>query len=65
MKGIFEVRINHETIQYEHFDDIPQKFDNLIRFEPEYPESPHSQEDHELVEAFGDKLVELMLREQK
>lgn len=65
MKGIFEVRINHETIQYEHFDDIPEVFDNLIRFEPEYPESPHTEEDHELIETFGDKLVELMLREQK
>lgn len=65
MKGIFEVRINHETIQYEYFDDIPEVFDNLIRFEPEYPESPHSEEDHEYIETFGDKLLELMLREQK
>ena len=65
MKGIFEVRINHETKRYTDFDQIPKEFDNLIRFEPEYPESPHSEEDHELIDSFGDKLLELMLREQK
>ena len=65
MKGIFEVRIGNDILQYEHYDDIPQVFDNLIRFEPEYPKSPHTEEDHELIETYGDRFKELMLREQK
>jgi hypothetical protein len=35
----------------------------VISFKPEYPSSPHSEEDHEYIETFDSKLKELMKRE--
>ena len=41
----------------------PQKFDNLIKFSPEIPLSPHSHEEHEEIESWQEKFKDLMQRE--
>ena len=40
-----------------------QSFDNVIRFEPTPPEPPHTEEEHEEMDTYNDKLKELMKRE--
>ena len=61
----FVVRINESLLEFSNYDDIPQEFDNLIRFEPEIPPDPHTEEQHEEIEKWNDKLKILMKRETK
>ena len=65
MKGEFDIILDGVIKRYTDFDDIPLVFDNLIRFEPEIIPEPHTEEEHELMETYNDKLKELMSRETK
>ena len=64
MKGEFRVKLLDKTIvDYTNFDDIPDKVYRVLKFIPEYPPSPHSEEDHKLIESFDSKLHELAGRQ--
>ena len=63
MKGEYIILQNGELITYTDYDDIPSTFENVISFNPDWPESPHTQEDHDYMEVFNDKLQALMERE--
>ena len=60
MKGEYVIKINGELITYIDYDDIPNTFDHVIKFNPDWPESPHTQEDHDMMAVFNDKLQVLM-----
>ena len=60
MKGEYVIKINGELITYTNYNDIPNTFDHVIKFNPDWPESPHTQEDHDLMAVFNDKLQVLM-----
>ena len=59
----FIVRIDQDLKEYSNYDDIPNEFDNLISFEPVIPPEPHTEEQHDEIEKWGDRLKELMKRE--
>ncbi len=64
MKGEFRVKLLDRTIvDYTDFNDIPDKVYRILKFIPDYPLSPHSEEDHKLIETFDNKLHELLRRE--
>jgi hypothetical protein len=63
MKGRFVVLLNGILTHYSNSDDIPMEFDSMISFEPEYPEGPHTDEEHDEMEGMNDLLQELMKRE--
>ena len=66
MKGKFRVKLLDKTIvDYTDFNDIPDKVYRILKFIPDYPPSPHSEEDHKYIETFNDKLQELMMREEE
>jgi len=48
---------------YNNYDDIPETFDNVIKFLPEVPSGPHSHNEHEEIEKWNIKLLELLKRE--
>lgn len=48
---------------YSNFDDIPNQFENVIKFAPEIPDGPHTHNQHEEIESWNSKLQELMKRE--
>lgn len=53
---------------YNKYEDIPDEFDNLIKFIPDIPELEHAvgeEHDHEFIEFWNEKLKELMKREKK
>ena len=54
-----------ELITFTKWEDVPNDldFDHVIKFERDFPEEPHTYEDHEYMETFNDKLQELMRRE--
>ena len=60
MKGEFIIKVGEELITYTYYDDIPTTFDHVIKFNPYWPESPHTQEDHDYMETFNGKLQQLM-----
>lgn len=63
MKGKFTIRIGKKIHVFENYEDIPETFDNVIEFLPEYPEPPHTKEQHDLIDSFVSKLRELLTRE--
>lgn len=63
MKGRFVIRTGKDLIEYTDTDMIPMSFDNLIEFAPEFPEGPHTEEEHEEMETYNNVLKELMTRE--
>jgi len=64
MKGEFRVKLLDKTIvDYTDFNDIPDKVYRILKFIPDYRPSPHSEEDHKLIETFDNKLHELLRRE--
>ena len=60
MKGEYVIKINGELITYTDYDDIPNTFDHVILFNPDWPEPPHTPEDHDIMAIFNDKLQVLM-----
>lgn len=62
-KNVFKILLNGEVKIYENYEDIPEKFDNLIAFMPDIPPGPHTDEQHEEIEAWMDKFAELLKRE--
>ena len=65
MADKFIILINNEQFEYDKFEDIPESFDYLIKFEPEYPDPPHTEEQHAYIDSFPLMLKELMGRERK
>lgn len=63
MKHEFVISLNGELVTYEKYEDIPMSFDNLIKFKPYVPEGPHTDEQHDEINTWNDKLKELMKRE--
>lgn len=59
----FVVLIGKELKTYTRYEDIPEEFDNVIRFIPEVPEPPHTQEQHEEIGSWNKKLQLLMEKE--
>ena len=37
MKGQFIVKIGTDLLEFSDYDDIPESFDNVIVFKPDYP----------------------------
>ena len=60
MKGEYVIMVAGELITYTDYNDIPNTFDHVIKFNPDWPPSPHTQEDHDYMETFNDKLQVLM-----
>lgn len=65
MKGSFTVRIGKELFTYDDTDKIPQEFDFLISFLPDYPPSPHTEVDHQEIATYMNVFKELQSREKK
>ena len=64
MKGSYKIKtFDNNIIEYDNYDNIPDKFFRLIKYNPEYPPTPHSEEDHKMIEEFDNKLHELLRRE--
>lgn len=52
--------INGELKTFTNYNDIPDKFDHVIKFLPDPVPGPHTHEEHELLDNWNDKLQRLM-----
>ena len=59
----FAILIDGKVQVFDNYDDIPETFENVIRFEPEVPPEPHTEEQHHEIEQWNSKLQELLKRE--
>ena len=64
-KDEFVIRIDGELKTFDKYEDIPEVFDNVIKFLPAFPPGPHTEEQHEEIHKWNDKLQKLMERERK
>lgn len=63
MKGIFEILVNGKVEVYYDYRDIPNVFDNVIKFLPDTPPPPHSEEDHREIQMWLEKFKDLLQKE--
>lgn len=54
-KGVLET--------YNKYEDIPEDFDHIIKFLPDIPDGPHTDEQHEEIDSWNEKLQELLKKE--
>ena len=59
----FAILIDGKVQVFDNYDDIPETFENVIRFEPEVPPEPHTEEQHHEIEQWNDKLQQLLKKE--
>lgn len=59
----FVIIVDGDLRVYERYEDIPETIDRVIEFLPEYPPGPHTDEEHEEIERWSDRLDRLMERE--
>ena len=60
--GHFVILKDNKRLKFTNFDDIPSSFNHLISFVPDYPEPPHTEEQHEEMSTYQSKLRELLNR---
>jgi len=65
MKGLYQIRIGDELKTYHNIDDIPEEFDNLIKFAPQIPKEPHTEEEHEIIESLNQIFKNILSRERR
>ena len=63
--GEYIIFVNGRVETYTNWEDIPSSFENIIKFNPTPPPSPHSEEDHEYIETFENKLHYFMGKEEE
>lgn len=63
MPNEFIILKNNKLETFTKYEDIPEKFDNVIKFLPEIPEPPHTHEQHQELDLWNERLKELMKRE--
>ena len=59
----FEFVVNGELVLYDKYEDIPEDFEHVIRFIPDVPEDPHTEEEHAEMALWNTRLQELMEKE--
>jgi hypothetical protein len=65
MSHEFVILRNGVLDTYDKYEDIPDDFDHLIKFLPDLPEGPHTEEEHEEIHTWNDKLQALIEIERK
>jgi|TARA_R110000851_G_C13001902_1_gene558411 hypothetical protein len=59
----FQFIVNGELVTYDKYEDIPETFDHVIKFLPDIPSEPHTEEEHEEIQEWNNKFQELMEKE--
>jgi hypothetical protein len=59
----FVLLVKGELKIYTNYEDIPDEFDNVIKFIHEIPDGPHSHNEHDEIEKWNEKLQLLMEKE--
>jgi hypothetical protein len=56
----FQFIINGELITFNKYEDIPNEFEHVIKFLPDIPEDPHTEDEHDEIAVWNARLQQLM-----
>ena len=59
----FVIMVNGELVTYTRYEDIPDDFDYVIEFVPEIPNGPHTENQHEEIDQWNNRLQLLIQKE--
>ena len=59
----FQFIINGELTTFDRYEDIPDEFEHVIRFLPDIISEPHTEDEHEEIAVWNDRLQQLMEKE--
>tara|TARA_B110000503_G_C6976951_1_gene341575 strand:+ start:597 stop:800 length:204 start_codon:yes stop_codon:yes gene_type:complete len=59
----FQMIVDGELVLYDKYEDIPENFEHVIRFIPDIPPEPHTEDQHEEISQWNTRLQELMEKE--
>lgn len=59
-QGRFDLIVDGVLRSYQRWEDLPAAFDHVVRFEPDLPPAPHSEEQHEDAALWNARLQQLM-----
>jgi hypothetical protein len=56
----FVFKIKGQLVTVNKWEDVPQQFDHVIKFVPDIPPDPHTEEQHEEISLWNARLQQLM-----
>lgn len=59
----FVILVKGKLKTYTSYEDIPDDFDNVIKFAPHIPDGPHTHDEHDEISLWNDRLQQLMEKE--
>ena len=59
----FQFIKNGGLVTYDKYEDIPEDFEHVIKFIPDVPDEPHTDEEHAEMAIWNTRLQELMEKE--
>jgi hypothetical protein len=62
-QGRFDLIVGGVLRSFQRWEDLPEVFDHVVRFEPDIPPAPHTEEQHEAAAMWNARLQELMEKE--
>ena len=59
----FQFIINGELVTYDSWENIPEEFEHVIKFIPDVPPDPHTEDEHAEMEIWNTRLQQLLEKE--
>ena len=63
MKGIFVLIVNGKVVEYDDYKKIPDNFQHVIKFSPDLPPPPHTEDQHREIEKWNELFLGLVEKE--
>ena len=60
MRHVFRILRKRLIEEYDDYNKIPLDFEHVIAFVPEIPAEPHTEEQHQEINSWNEKLQKLM-----
>ena len=61
----FQFLIDGKLVTYDRYEDIPETFDHVIKFIPDIPPEPHTEDEHAEMALWNIRLQQLMEKERR
>ena len=59
----FQFLIDGKLVTYDRYEDIPETFDHVIKFIPDIPPEPHTEDEHAEMALWNIRFQQLMEKE--
>ena len=59
----FQFIVNGELVTYDSWENIPEEFEHVIKFIPDVPPDPHTEDEHAEMAIWNTRLQQLLEKE--